>query len=461
MAQDTLSLVEAKQLVEEAISDRLLDIERSTWTLIKGITDGSETGPTLEEIKSVVPGLREMASTNPWHIRGVNLRNAYVFGRGVNYVNVDKPRHLSIIEDPQNQSALFGVDAYAVANKADFSAGNFFALKKNNKFIVVPIEQISNFSTNPDDASDIWFLKRSWRANGKDDELWYPTDSRKNSGDKLPKSIKLPDGRTEPVASDGVFYVRRSNRQEGWTWGLPSSLGAVVWTQAYAAYLKDNALLVRALSKIAWKITNTTTGGTTASAATVRDSANQVGGIASMAAGNQLQGVGVPSAQVNMGNGQPLIAAAATTFGVPVIALLASPGETGGSYGSAATLDEPTLKVMTEIQSSWADFYRRVLRDLGAKDAFIEFPAIQTDPAYRRITSIALAVETGLVWEDEGRDAIMDIEDIPRLHDGPPPKPVVDTSNNTGSDPIPSQGNTGAVPGGVNQDDTNHDPDNE
>ena len=115
-----------------------------------------------------------------------------------------------------------------------------------------------------------------------------------------------------------------------------------------------------------------------------------------------------------------MIAAVAATFGVPVIALLSSPGETGGSYGSAQTLDEPTLKTMTEIQSSWADFYKPILEGLGAKDAFIEFPAIQTDPAYRRINSIVLAHKQGLVHDDEGRDAVLSIEDIPRLHPSAP-----------------------------------------
>lgn len=463
----TISYKDAISMVEEAITDRILDIERSQWSLIKGIATEDVSGPTLDALKRVAPSLRELASSNPWHIRGVNLRNAYVFGRGVNFVGVEKPRFKSLLENPQNKSALFGVDAYSVANMASFCTGNFFVLKKVDRFIVVPIEQISNFSTNPDDPSDIWYIKRSWSTNGKDSEVWYPTATHKNdSPGKLVKDIQF-GGRSEPVSPDGEFYIRRSNRQDGWTWGVPDSLGAVIWTAAYSAYLHDNAVLVKALSKIAWKLTSTTASGAQSSAVTVRDSGGSVGGVASLANGTQLQGVGVPSSQVDMGNGQPLIAAAAATFGVPVIALLSSPGESGGSYGSAQTLDEPTLKTMTGLQSSWADFYSPILEGLGAKGAHIEFPAIQTDPAYRRINSVSTAVQLGMVHRDEGREAIMAIEDIPRLHET---LPTADGFNKysdpkaataSPSDPLARQGNTGAVPGGREQSVTDHTPDTE
>ena len=156
MNMDTISLEEAKRMVEEAINDRILDIERSQWTLISGLVTDESAGPTLDNLKQIAPKLRELAGSNPWHIRGVDLRNAYVFGRGVNYTGVEKPRFQNIITNPRNKAALFSVDAYAVANKASFCTGNFFVLKKRDRFIVVPIEQISNFTTNPDDPSDIW-----------------------------------------------------------------------------------------------------------------------------------------------------------------------------------------------------------------------------------------------------------------------------------------------------------------
>lgn len=455
--------------VQEAINDRLIDLERASWSLISNLYN-DDSGPTLDNLRAMAPKLREMAASNPWHVRGAALIHAYVFGRGMNYLNIDKPASRKIpeiLDSPRNAKAVFSPLAQQALNLAAFTTGNVFILRLDKgsspQFLLVPLEQISGYSTNPDDATDIWFLKRTWSANGQVYERWYPMAHYRNSGARLPKEMAQDH---VAVDGDGRFYHKPSYRQDGWTWGVPESLAAMVWTEAYSAYLRDNVTLVKALSKIAWKITSETASGANSSAVTVRDAGDGIGGVAALS-GGMLQGVGVPSAQVNMGNGQPLIAAAAASFGVPVIALLSSPGETGGSYGSAATLDEPTLKGMMARQATYQTLYREILVDLGAKDATVEFPAIQTDPAYRRIAGINAAASLGAIWRDEQRGAIMQIEDIPNLHGDTLPKadgfnawkdPNAAAASN---DPIPRQGNTGSVPGGVDQSTTNHDSDNE
>lgn len=461
-----------QQLVQEAINDRLIDLERASWTLISGLYS-DDNGPTLDNLRGVIPKLREMAASNPWHVRGAALIHAYVFGRGMNYLNIEKPESRkipSIIASPRNSKAIFSPLAQQALNLASFTTGNVFILRLDNgktpQFILVPLEQIVGHATNPDDATDVWFLKRKWTTNGEVHEKWYPMAHHVRSGERLPKEMAQDH---IPVDKNGRFYHKPSYRQDGWTWGIPESLAAMVWTEAYSAYLRDNATLVKALSKIAWKITSQTTGGAAASAVTVRDAGEGIGGVASLA-GGMLQGVGVPSAQVNMGNGQPLIAATAASFGVPVIALLSSPGETGGSYGSAATLDEPTLKGMMARQATYQTLYQEILWDLGAKDATVEFPAIQTDPAYRRIAGINTTAAMGAIWRDEQRAAIMQIEDIPNLHGDTLPvadgfnswkDPNAQSSSGQVNDPLARQGNTGVVPGGTDQNSTNHDSDNE
>ena len=401
---------------KEAIRNRMLDLEDVGWISITDLKD-EEDGPDLDALQKLAPTLREMAASNPWHIRGSQLRHAYVFGRGVQFTDVDKPAVQKALSNPHNKNALFSVDAYQTANLALFTDGNYFVVRTGDraraKFTVVPLRQIKGVVTNPDDAADVWFIKRAWSSNDENHERWYPVSRHKKTSEKkLPKTIAKT-----PVAQDAVIYYRTSNRQSGWTWGIPDSMGAMVWTQGYSEYLKDNLVLVKALSKIAWKITSASSKAATNAGVQVRNSGGDTGMTASMAAGNQLQGVGVPSAQVNMGNGQPIIAAVATSFGVPVIALLASPGETGGSYGSAATLTDPTLKVMQGIQNAWSDFYEEILQDLGASDAKMEFPAIEIDPIYRQISSISLSTQTGLLHRDEGRRAVMDILDVDKLHD--------------------------------------------
>ncbi|MFA5387315.1 MAG: hypothetical protein WC322_02875, partial [Candidatus Paceibacterota bacterium] len=366
--------------LQESINSRIDELDGSRWTAISGWFDNEEDGPTLDRLRNLSPKLREMAASNPWHVRGAQLRHGFVFGRGLKVINMP-PRIKKVVEDPHNAAVMFSIEAYEAANLALFTDGNYFVARDTttNLFTQIPLRQITAVSTDPDDSSTLWYVQRTWVSNGREQKSWYPVARYKKRVGKVRAEIQ-----GTPVSKTAVIYHQASHRQTGWTWGVPDSLAAMTWTEAYSAYLRDNAKLVKALSMIAWKITQATTSGASAASATVRDSGAGIGGTAAMAAGSQLQGVGVPSAQVNMGNGQPLIAAVATSFGVPVIALLSSPGATGGSYGAAATLDEPTFKTMSSLQDMWANFYNEVLADIGGANSKVEFPSLQTDPAYRQ-----------------------------------------------------------------------------
>lgn len=455
--------LERVEMIEENLARKMLDLEDIGWERLEGNSDDA-SGLTLKALHKLAPNLREMAAKNPLHKRGAQLRHSYVFGRGINFENV-KDKTQASIDNPYNQTSLFSVQAYETNNLALFTDGNFFVIRnKDDIFTVVPIEQISAVFTDPDDASKIQYIQRTWNSvdlNGKSKPMkrWYPVSRYKKTQvgrgrrGTIPKSIANGAGERIPVDQESVIYHHTTQRQSGWTFGIPDSLAASVYTVAYSNYISDNALLVKSLSQIAWTITNATKKGGANTAMSIAQPG--VGGTAITGMGNAISSVGVPSAQVNFNNGQPLAALVAASFGVPVIALLSSPGATGGSYGAAQTLDFPTTKTMQAIQDSWTLFYKEILQDLGSPDIQIEFPSIETDPAYREIQSIATAVSLGLLHRDEGRIGVLDILDVPRLHKDLPEPDEFITSGNT-NDPVARQGNTGAVPGGFNQDTTDN-----
>jgi hypothetical protein len=243
-----------------------------------------------------------------------------------------------------------------------------------------------------------------------------------------------------------VIYVHSSNRQTGWTFGLPDSLGALVWSAAYKAYLADNATLVKALSQLAWKVSAATKTGADNAAVAVK--VPGTGGTAVVGNGTDVTAVSRGS-DVNFNNGQPLAAMVATSFGVPVIALLSSPGATGGSYGAATTLDTPTIKGMKAIQDSWVVFYREILGDMGAPKALVWFPNISQDETYREVQSLVTAYEAGAISQEELREATLDLLDVKKLSDKLPVAPEKQT--------LSAQGKTGAVAGGQDQNTGNHD----
>ena len=454
--------------ISESLAHKLLALEDIGWTKLSGQADDS-SGLTLETLHDLIPNLRDMAAANPLHKRGAQLRHAYVFGRGINFTGVDTPRVKNAMSNLYNKNTLFNVQAYTTLNLAKFTDGNVFVVRDEttNVFVAVPIQQISAVITDPDDASKVRYFRRTWSSNGTEKTLWYPLARYKKSqvgrgkrGGKINKTITV-SGRVEKVAQTEVMYHEASNRQTGWTFGIPDSLAASVWTVAYSEYLSDNSALVKALQQIAWTVQSATKKSAANAAVAVAQPG--VGGTAVLGGGNMLASAGVPSAQVNMNNGQPLAAMVATSLAVPVIALLSSPGATGGSYGAATTLDEPTLKGMTTVQEEWKGFYEEILTDIGATNPEVSFPNISQDPIYRELQSLSVAYTSGAIHQDEYREAVLALADIKSLHDGPP-KPDefnAGTDPSDGTDPAPRQGNAGAVAGGVEQDDTNHDPDTE
>jgi hypothetical protein len=451
--------IQIEQL-RESISSRMLALEDIGWDKISGSKD--DGGPGLSTLKTLIPNLRDMAAVNPLHNRGAQLRHSYVFGRGVEFTNLT-PATQAVIDDLYNQATLFSVSGYETNNLEMFCAGNLFILRteKTNQFSLVPIEQIAAEATDPDDPSRVRYFLREWNNGTEKVQRWYPVSRYKKTqvgrGRRGSIAQTLTYNSVEiPVAQDTVIYHETTQRQGGWRYGIPDSLAGAVW----AGYLTDNATLVKALQQIAWAITSATKTGSSNAAIGVAQPGT--GGTAAMGSGNTLSSVGVPSAQVNFNNGQPLAAMVATSFGVPVIALLSSPGATGGSYGAATTLDTPTIKGMKAIQDSWKLFYKEVLADIGSPDAEVNFPNIEQDPTYREVQSIGQAYADGRLFQEEAREATVQILDVRKARKGLP-KPDAFNAGKAPSDtsnPEPSQGNSGAVPGGTNQDDTNHDGDN-
>jgi len=440
--------------LEESLARKVLELEDIGWTRLQG-QDEDNGGLTLKSLHELTPNLRDMAATNPWLVRGAQLRHAYVFGRGINFENIE-PRTQAAIDDFYNQAALFSVQAHETNNLAMFTDGNLFAIRDSaNMLTVVPVRQIKGEVTDPDDSSKVRYFLREWvstDANGDPvvKQRWYPVARYKRSQvgrgkrGSILKTIKTGDKRIA-VSQDAVIYHHASKRQTGWTYGVPQSLAATVHVVAYSEYLRDNASLVKALQQIAWSITSASKKGS-----------------ANAAVSMSKPGVGVPSAQVDFNKGQPLIAAVAAALGVPVIALISSPGATGGSYGAASTLDDPTLKGMRAEQDSWKVLYKEILADMGSPRAIVTFPNISQDATYREAQTLAQGYATGAIHQSEYREAFTELVDVRRSVEGLPKPDAFNAGSdpNDATDPTPSQGNTGAVSGGANQDDTDHSLDN-
>jgi hypothetical protein len=451
----------------ESIADMMMRIEDIGWEKLMGEVE--TYGPTLDSLKQLTKTTRDMAAGNPLMKRGAQLRHAYTFGRGVVFSG-EKPAARDIIDDPYNAEALFSVTAYESMNLSAFTDGNFFTIydDSDKTFINVPLEQITGVVTDPRDASKIRYLQRTWTANGKEEREWFPLNKYKAKvGNKIDKTISAgPGAPAVPVNQRSVIFHKHTNRQTGWTFGVPDSFAAILWVKAYSEYLKDNKMLVKALAQFAWKVTQPNKAGVANAA--VKVAVPGVAGTAALGPGADLAALPRAGSDVNFNNGQPLAAMIASSLGVSVIALLSSPGAAGGSYGAAQTLDFPTIRVMEAVQDSWVMFFTEVLRWLKSPNAEVAFPSIETDAVYREIQSAAQAHSTGALFQEEYRQFVLDRMDIANPKAGlPEPNgfntwkdPAAQPAGGAVGDPIPRQGNTGSV-GNNASDISDHSGDND
>lgn len=427
----------------------VLDFDDNGWNEISPST--IEDGFALLDLRNASKKIRELTEGNPLLKRGSALRTSYVFGKGVSF-GVLQPRYQKIIEDFTNQDVLFSPEAHAINERSHFTDGHFFVLGNvaTKQFQRIPFTEVSGVVTNPDNPEEIWYVKRSWPRrsqelmglNIKEQQLdiWYPADTYKPANGRYVREIGQ-----FPVDARYRMFVSRVNRRAGRTFGTPDALPAVPWAHAYNEFLKDGSRMLKALSMFAWQLKSKTKTGVQNAAAAI---ATPPSAGSTAVLGSDMELSSMPRAgSVDLTDGRPLGSMVASALEVSVVALLSDPG-TSGAYGTAQTLDVPTLKAMEARQHVWTQFYKRIMDFIGVKDIAINWPKIESEPSQRLMQALALAHETGAIWDDEYREAVIETLDVPRMHPTPPPR-----QGDMDDSAIPSQGNSGAV--GSMQDNAN------
>ncbi len=457
MASEQLSeklqaMISENELLRESYSSMaqaVLAFDDKGWNTINSTTDGFD----LQELQDAAARIRETSDGNPLLKRGSGLRTSYIFGRGVAFGDLP-PRVKRFIDEPQNQEVLFSAEAQVVNERSHFTDGQFFVLfnMSTKLFQRIPFNQITAVVTDPDDGERVRYFRRTWTrreqelAGGSAREtilnVWYPSD------------IYTPEGRYatsingQPVDQNFRMLDSRVNRRAGVVWGIPDALAAMPWAHAYNEFLKDGSRMLKALAMFAWQIKSKSKNGATAAAAAIATPSTTASTVVT-GADMELNALPKGGSSVDLGNGRALASMVASALEVSIVALLSDPGSSG-AYGTAQTLDVPTVKAMEARQQVWTLFYKRVLNLLGAKDTTVEWPKIETEASQRVMQSLALAYEAKAIHQDEFRDAVLEALDVKKLHTE---APAIDSADDSSGSAIPSQGNSGSV--GSMQDNAN------
>lgn len=396
--------METNSALLEHVNELAQGLKEVGWDVLSDFQD--DAGITLDNLKPVAERLRDMAATNPLLKRGAQLRHGYVFGRGMNWS--DHARSKKFMETSYNKSALFSTGAWEQLNLAKYTDGNVFVLRnlRTNLITRVPLSQITACVTDPDSAERIWFIKRQWSANEKTFERWYRLNTYTGAQKTLTEA-----GKKFVIDTEHVMYHEAANRQVGWTWGIPDSMAAMVWAIAYSEYIKNNAALVRAYANFAYKVQSQTGKGQQNVAAQVAGP-SRVAGTAITGPGTDLVPLPAMGSTVDFSKGTAIASLVAASLGVSVIALLTDPSSAAGSYGSAQTLDAPTIQGMRAIQETWTEFFQTVVRDMGARNAEVSFPSIETDAPHRRSQILTAGLESGALHRAEVRAKYIELADI-------------------------------------------------
>lgn len=419
---------ETNALLQESIAELQLALEDRGWQRIAawGAVEFTDEGR-----KRAAELCRLTAIANPLMKRGVAIRIGYVWGGGVSIQaratgdddgNQDVNAVVqAFLDDPSNMGAFAGPEAREEKERALATDGNVFLalftdpLTGRVQVRSIPHNEVADIICDPEDRSAPWFYKRTYMrttvdtARGVTEEetvtVYYPAEGY------MPQfRVKSING--HQVQWDAPVVHVKVNALDGWKFGMPDCYASLAWARSYKVFLEDWAILVKALSRYAYRVS---TKGSKVPGVKGRIAAAplenpvtgeflDVGGTAVFDESTQLEAVPKTGATIDSESGRPLAAMVAAGLDVPVTMLLGDPGVTG-ARATAETLDQPTEQAMRLRRELWAQTFRRILTyviDQAAKARRGPLRGTVTRDGNREVVTLAGDVEktVEIVWPE-------------------------------------------------------------
>lgn len=351
------------EVLQENMGRLELAMDNEGWRSI--VTTG-ETEFSREGLRQSALIARVMAVANPLIKRGLGVRCGYIFGEGFEIKSDnDKVNEVlqRMVDDKGNQRAVFSATATEENERTLGTDGNltfaFFANPRTGhvKIRTVSFDEVADVIANPEDKDDPRFYLREYdktsiNATGitisEHVREYHPALNYRPAA----KRRRIND---IPVRWDVPFLHIKVNALDGWKFGIGDAYAALPWARTYRDFLADWAVLVKALSQFAFKIS----GGSAGKADQLRQAIARatadgvpVGSTAALDAGTQMEAIPKTGATIDSESGKPIAAMVAAALGIPVTVLLGDPGQTG-ARAVAETLDTPTVNEMQRRRRVW------------------------------------------------------------------------------------------------------------
>lgn len=367
-------LVERMAQLELALEDQ--EYHRLTWQATQEFS--------REGLREICELARVMWLKNPLIGRGVEVATNYVFGQGVNIHARSTPVNEVIqafLQDPRNRAELTSQQAMTIKDQElQITANLFFVfftqpVTGRTRVRTIPFDEIDEVITNPEDAKEPWFYRRTSTSAKVDLATgtpvietvfaYYP-DWRYRPKAK-PKTIG-----GKPVRWDTPVYHVKVNCLSDMRFGVSEVYSAIDWARAYKEFLEDWATIVRAYSRFAWQLT--VKGGRGGVQAAKTKMASTLGGASlsgaetnpppvtgSMFIGQsetKLEPIRTAGATTSAEDGRRLLLMVAAAMGLPESFF----GDVSvGSLATAKSLDRPTELKFRSRQTLWAEIFSEIL----------------------------------------------------------------------------------------------------
>lgn len=372
------------------LSERLAQLE----DFIKEDRDWLNLGAASEDQQLSRQGLqyigriaRLMFLANPLINRGVSVKANYVWGRGVSISAKDETINELIqqfLDDPRNQVELTSQPARIQKEIELQTDGNIFfafivhVITGRIRVRTIPVDEITDMVTNPEDKKEVWFYKREW--------LEVTIDLATGQTEQKNKSAYYPDWEYRPatmpkrigdydVINIPVYHVKIGGFSD-WKFGVPEILSALDWAKSYTKFLKNWASLMQVYARFALKIT--TSGGsagiatakariqsTISSANTVERNPPPLPGASFVRSQTQdgvsqadVDVVKTAGATTSAEDGRRLLLMVCSAIGIPETFL----GDVSvGTLATAKSLDRPTELAFVNRQALWTYIHHAII----------------------------------------------------------------------------------------------------
>jgi hypothetical protein len=355
-----------KDRLEESMAQLVLARDNAGWALLNAQYANEFS---REGLKTAAEQGRIFGVANPLIKRGREVRHAYVWGQGVSIdaKNSDVNDLVqSYMDDEGNREAFFGAQARQQYEGTLYDEGNFFLAHFTNPLTgrvqvrVLPFDEMVDVITAPGDKATPHYYLRRWveqeqNADGTwgnvTKEAYYPAL-------KYQPQTKQRFIGDKPVYWDAPVRAVKVNAGSGWKFGIGDSYASIPWALSHKGFLEDWALLMKALSKIAYTTTSKSAGQAQNKRAQLKELGNvPAGSTVSLTDDQKLEAVGKSGATIDAESSRPLATMVASGLGLPVTILLADPGQTG-ARATAETLDLPTRLTMQARQQLHTEVYQ-------------------------------------------------------------------------------------------------------